>query len=249
MKLAEHFRKIKSLCTEYDGSNSKWTLALRWMLPRTSHPATFTFTPLLPPRRTRHFTTFPLIRCCWERERRKETEKLVCVHNEQSWTLRNFFPSLFRSLRPHGLIEERAHWPCAGRRGSMPTKRKRTMNNQLPSTQEASLVLGFPRNQEINTSKHFNRIFIKVQTNSAILMQTRSCNVRWWKIKWKKEVHPSNTNSRESKEKGFFFFVTQRIPWVWTTVDPKGQRSYKQIDMVATGRTKTSQSGWWGQQW
>lgn len=52
----------------------------------------------------------------------------------------------------------------------MPTRRKRTMNNKLPSTQEASLVLGLPRNQAVNTSKHFNGIFIKVQTNSAILM-------------------------------------------------------------------------------
>lgn len=52
----------------------------------------------------------------------------------------------------------------------MPTRRKRTMSNKLPSTQEASLVLGLPRNQAINTSKHFNGIFIKVQTNSTILM-------------------------------------------------------------------------------
>lgn len=59
----------------------------------------------------------------------------------------------------------------------MPTKRKKTMN-KLPSTQEASLVLGLPRNQEINTSKHFNRIFIKVQMNSAILMQARSYNLQ-----------------------------------------------------------------------
>lgn len=60
----------------------------------------------------------------------------------------------------------------------MPTKRKKTMNNHLPSTQEASLVLGFPRNQEINSLKHFNRIFIKVQTNSAILRQARSYNLQ-----------------------------------------------------------------------
>lgn len=210
----------------------KWTLALRWMLPRTSHPATFTFMSLLPPSCTRRFTTFPLIRCCWERERRKETEKLVCVHNEQSWILRNFFPSLFRSLRPHGLIEERAHWPCAGRRGSMPTKRKRTMNSQHPSTQEASLVLGFPRNQEINTSKHFNRIFIKVQTNSAILMQTRrSCNVQWWKIKWtKKSTHQTRTPGSQ-KRKDFFFCNSK---------NPLG------LDHSWSKRTKKLQANWHG---
>lgn len=115
--------------------------------------------------------TFPFLDVV-ERERTKETEKLVCVHSDHPWSLIHFFfsPSLFRSLRPHGLIEERAPWPCAGRQGFMPTRRKRTMNNKLPSTQEASLVLGFPRNQEIHTSKHFNGIFIKVRTNSTILM-------------------------------------------------------------------------------
>lgn len=43
------------------------------------------------------------------------------------------------------------------------------MNNKLPSTQEASCVLGLPRSQAIHTPQHFNGIFIKVQTNSAIL--------------------------------------------------------------------------------
>ena len=83
----------------------------------------------------------------------------------------------------------------------MPTKRKKTMNNQLPSTQEASLVLGFPRNQEINSSKHFNRIFIKVQTNSAILMQARSYNLQWWKNKVKKQsTHQTRTPGSQKKK-------------------------------------------------
>lgn len=136
-------------------------------ISRTNQPALLTMS-LLPPSSIRP-SYVPFIICYWE-GRRKDMEKLICVHSEHPWTLVNFFPSLFRSLRPHGLIEERAHWPCAGRQGSMPTRRKRTMSNKLPSTQEASLVLGLPRNQAINTSKHFNGIFIKVQTNSTILM-------------------------------------------------------------------------------
>ena len=36
--------------------------------------------------------------------------------------------------------------------------------------------------------------------------------------------------------------VTQRIAWVWTTVDPKGQRNYEQTNMVAPGRR--DQAAW-----
>lgn len=124
------------------------------------------------------------------------------------------------------------------------------MNNQLPSTQEASLVLGFPRNQEINSSKHFNRIFIKVQTNSAILMQARSYNLQWWKNKVKKQsTHQTRTPGSQKKKDFVCVCETQRIAWVWTTVDPKGQRNYEQTDMVAPGRAETGLPGWWGKQW
>ena len=122
------------------------------------------------------------------------------------------------------------------------------MNNQCPSTQEASLVLGLPRNQEINTSKHFNRIFIKVQTNSAILMQARSYNLQWWKNKVKKQSTHQTLNSWESKEKGFCVCV-----WLKGSpgFGPQLIQKDKEIMSKPTWLLQAEETrlpGWWGKQ-
>lgn len=79
------------------------------------------------------------------------------------------------------------------------------MNKSISFPPRGFFVAWAPKNQEINTSKHFNKIFIKVQTNSTnkeILMQARSYNLQWWKNKRsEKAVHPSALNSWESKKK------------------------------------------------
>lgn len=115
-------------------------------------PIPLCFPSLLPPSRTRCFITFLSLDAVETGKKGKKWRSwLVHIVNTHGFCV-IFSPSLFRSLRPRELIEERVPWLCAGRQGSMPTRRKRTMNNKLPSTQEASLVLGVtkePRNQHI----------------------------------------------------------------------------------------------------
>lgn len=78
----------------------------------------------------------------------------------------------------------------------MPTKRKKTMNNQLPSTQEASLVLGLPRNQEINSQSILIEYLLKCKRTQQSLCRPEVI------IYSEKAVHPPNSNSWESKGKG-----------------------------------------------
>lgn len=113
------------------------------------------------------------------------------------------------------------------------------MNNQLPSTQEASLVLGLPRNQEINSQSILIEYLLKCKRTQQSLCRPEVI------IYSEKAVHPPNSNSWESKGKGLCVCVCvwlKRIAWVWTTVDPKGQRNYEQTDMVAPGRR--DQAAW-----
>ncbi|EDL91667.1 rCG31964, isoform CRA_a [Rattus norvegicus] len=74
------------------------------------------------------------------------------------------------SWRPLGLIEGRVLWPCAGRQGFMPTRRRRTMN-KLPSAQETPWPKSFRKEtKKLLNQTHFNRLLIKVHTNSITLM-------------------------------------------------------------------------------
>ena len=77
-----------------------------------------------------------------------------------------------------------------------------------------------------------------MQTNSAILMQARSYNLQW------KSSPPTKLKLLGVKRKRIVCVCVwlKRIAWVWTTVDPKGQRNYEQTDMVAPGRR--DQAAW-----
>lgn len=55
-----------------------------------------------------------------------------------------------------------------------------------------------------------------------------------------KEVHPSNSNTQELTEAGFFCDSKNHLDLDQPTTDPTGRRSYKQIGVVATGRAEPS---------
>ena len=123
------------------------------------------------------------------------------------------------------------------------------MNNQLPSTQEASLVLGLPRNQEINTSKHFNRIFIKVQMNSAILMQARSYNLQWWKNNMKKQsTHQTRTPGSQKKKDCVCVCDSKGSPGFGPQLIQKDKEIMSKPTWLLQAE-ETRLPGWWGKQW
>lgn len=202
------------------------------------------FLPASP--RTTHSIPFPF---CYMslREGEKERNGGVCMHNWQPWIWRNFSPCLFRSLRPHGLIEERAPWPCGGRQASTPTRRRRTMSDKLPSTQEALLVLGSPRNQAIQTHHSILMGYLLkcTQTQQSFCRQKLQCTMMKTQVK-KKSTHPTQTPRSQQREGFFFCDSKNHLDLDQPTTDPTGRRSSKQISVVATGRTEPSLAEWWG---
>lgn len=98
-------------------------------------------------------------------------------------------------------------------------------------------MLGSPRSQAIHTPQHFNGLFIKVQPNSAILPQTRSCNHEPRREERSPSIHQTLTPGSHP-ETGFFFFFfcgsENRLGLDRSTPAPKDKEA-------------TSKSTWWFQ--
>lgn len=138
-----------------------------------------------------------------QKKRRSWFVYIVNIHD--LWFI--FFPSLFRSLRPRGLIEERAPWPCAGRQGFMPTRRKRTMNNKLPSTQKLLWCLG---SQETKKSTHQSILMeylLKCEQTPQSLCRPEAAMTNDEKSSEKKPTHQTLETPRSQKREDFFFFL------------------------------------------
>lgn len=121
-----------------------------------------------------------------------------------------------RSLRPHGLIEERARWPCAGRQGSMPTRRRRALNSKLLPSRKLRWCLGY---QETKLSTHQSILMeylLKCKQTQQSLCRPEAATYHDDASHEKKSAHQT-LNTLESTERiFFFFFATQRITWIWT---------------------------------
>lgn len=113
-------------------------------------------------------------------------------------------------MRPPGLTEGRAPWPCAGRRASMPTRRRRTMNNQLPP-RKLPASLG---HQEAKPSTHpsilMDYLLLKCNQTQPSFPRPEAATMNH---DVKKEVHPSNSHIQESTED---LFVAQSTAWIRT---------------------------------
>lgn len=130
----------------------------------------------------------------------------------------------------------------------MPTRRRRALNSKLLPSRKLRWCLGY---QETKLSTHQSILMeylLKCKQTQQSLCRPEAATYHDDASREKKSAHQT-LNTLESTEKGFFSFLfffcdsKNHLDLDQSTTDQKGQ-SYKQINMVAPGRTETSLAGW-----